>query len=113
MYHLIQKRQQFNIFENWSATNWSGVCGQLSKVTIPTLVVTGTEDIAVPGANSLIIAQKIPGAWLVQIKGAGHALMNQYPRNSAQYYKHFLQQPRHHLTNPLAFVRNIDGKSVL
>ena len=52
------KKQQFNIFENWSATNWSGVCGQLSKVTIPTLVVTGTEDIAVPAANSLIIVQK-------------------------------------------------------
>ena len=32
-----------------------------------------------PAANSLILAQKIPGAWLVQIKGGGHGLMYQYP----------------------------------
>jgi len=43
------------------------------------LVITGTEDVAVPAANSLILAQKIPGAWLVQIKGGGHGLMYQYP----------------------------------
>jgi len=30
-------------------------------------------------ANSLIIAGKIPGDWLVQIKDAGHAVMVQYP----------------------------------
>jgi pimeloyl-ACP methyl ester carboxylesterase len=35
--------------------------------------------VAVPAANSLIIAGKIPGAWLVQIKDAGHQLMSQYP----------------------------------
>jgi hypothetical protein len=28
--------------------------------------------------NSLIIASKVPGAWLVQIKDAGHAIMDQY-----------------------------------
>lgn len=38
-----------------------------------------TEDVTVPDANILIIAQKILGAWLVQIKGAGHDLMFQYP----------------------------------
>ena len=32
--------------------NWTGSCGQLSKISIPTLVITGTEDVAVPAANS-------------------------------------------------------------
>ena len=32
-----------------------------------------------PHANALVIAGKIPGAWLVQIKDAGHAVMDQYP----------------------------------
>ena len=32
-----------------------------------------------PHENALILAGKIPGAWLVQIKDAGHAVMNQYP----------------------------------
>jgi pimeloyl-ACP methyl ester carboxylesterase len=30
-------KKQFNIVESWFATNWSGVCGQLSKITVPTL----------------------------------------------------------------------------
>ena len=72
-------KQQFNLNEAWLATNWSGVCSQLTKISKPTLVITGTEDVAVPAANSLILAQKIPGAWLVQIKGGGHGLMYQYP----------------------------------
>ncbi|MFY9871216.1 MAG: alpha/beta hydrolase [Candidatus Nitrosopolaris sp.] len=71
--------QQFNLNEAWLATNWSGVCSHLTKISKPTLIITGTEDVAVPAANSLILAQKIPGAWLVQIKGGGHGLMYQYP----------------------------------
>jgi pimeloyl-ACP methyl ester carboxylesterase len=82
--------QQFEIVEDWFATNWSGVCNELSKVTIPTLVVTGTEDVSVPAANSLIIAQKIPGAWLVQIKEAGHGLMYQYPEKLSSVIQTFL-----------------------
>jgi len=83
-------KQQFNIVEEWFATNWSGVCNQLSKISVPTLVVTGTEDVAIPAANSLIIVQKIPGAWLVQIKGAGHGLMYQYPEKLSTVLQTFL-----------------------
>jgi pimeloyl-ACP methyl ester carboxylesterase len=71
--------KQFNAVENWLDTNWSGVCSQLPNISKPTLIITGTEDVAVPAANSLILVQKIPGAWLVQMKGAGHGLMYQYP----------------------------------
>ena len=83
-------KKQFNIVENWFSTNWSGVCGQLSKISVPTLVITGTEDIAVPAANSLIIVQKIPGSWLVQIKNAGHGLMYQYPEKLSKVMETFL-----------------------
>jgi pimeloyl-ACP methyl ester carboxylesterase len=84
-------KQQFDINEGWLATNWSGVCGQLTKISKPTLVITGTEDVAVPAANSLILAQKIPGAWLVQIKGGGHGLMYQYPEQFNKIVKTFLE----------------------
>jgi hypothetical protein len=83
-------KKQFNIVEDWFATNWNGVCSQLSKISVPTLVITGTEDIAVPAANSLIIAQKVPGSWLVQIKGAGHGLMYQYPDKLSKVLQTFL-----------------------
>jgi pimeloyl-ACP methyl ester carboxylesterase len=43
------------------------------------LVIVGTEDIWTPADNSLMITEKIPGAWLVQIRDAGHGLMYQYP----------------------------------
>jgi len=44
----------------------------------PTSVITGTEDVSVPAANSLIIAEKILGSCLVQTKGGGHGLMYQH-----------------------------------
>jgi pimeloyl-ACP methyl ester carboxylesterase len=54
------------------------------------LEITGTEDLSVPAANSLIIAGKIPGAWLVQIQAAGHALMSQYPDKFNKVLQTFL-----------------------
>jgi pimeloyl-ACP methyl ester carboxylesterase len=83
-------KQQYNIIQNWFSTGWSGVCSQLSKISVPTLVITGTEDIDVPVANSFIITSKIPGSWLVQIKGAGHGLMQQYPEKFARILQTFL-----------------------
>jgi hypothetical protein len=36
LYHTDTLKQQFNIAEDWFATNWSGVCGQLSKISVST-----------------------------------------------------------------------------
>lgn len=85
---------QFNTVENWLATNWSGVCNQLAKINHPVLIITGTEDIAVPSANSLILAQSIPGAWLIQIKGAGHGLMYQYPEQFTWILETFMENTK-------------------
>ena len=90
-------REQFKLNEEWLATNWSGVCSQLTKISQPILVITGTEDVAVPAANSLNLAQKIPGAWLVQIKGGGHGLMYQYPEVFDSVVQMFLSTT----TNPV------------
>jgi pimeloyl-ACP methyl ester carboxylesterase len=82
--------KQFNAVEDWLSRNWSGVCNQLQYISIPTLIITGAEDVAVPAANSLILVQKIPSSWLVQIKGAGHGLMYQYPEEFSEIVKTFL-----------------------
>jgi pimeloyl-ACP methyl ester carboxylesterase len=84
-------KRQFNLVEDWFAINRSEVCSQLPKISIPTLVITGTEDVSVPSANSLIIVQKIPGSWLVQIKGGGHGLMYQYPEQFSKIVRTFLE----------------------
>ena len=61
------------------------VCNQLEwhlqtayKNINTTLVITGTDDNNISTPNSLIIVGKIPGAWLIRIKDAGHALFVQY-----------------------------------
>ena len=82
---------QMNVGREWMATNWSGACDELAKLDKPTLVITGADDNKyVQHVNSLKIAEKIPGAWLVQIKNAGHAVMDQYPEEIGKILNIFL-----------------------
>jgi pimeloyl-ACP methyl ester carboxylesterase len=82
---------QANVGFGWEATNWKGVCDELARIAKPTLVISGTDDNAYqPHENSLIIAGKIPGAWLIQIENAGHAIMDQYPDEINKILQTFL-----------------------
>jgi len=47
---------------------------RLQTLTVPTLVITGTEDVLVPPANAHILAELLPDAALVELEGAGHAI---------------------------------------
>jgi pimeloyl-ACP methyl ester carboxylesterase len=80
-----------NNLGTWEETNWSGACDAEAKLAKPTLVITGTDDNNyMPHGNALILAGKIPGAWLVQIKDAGHAVMDQYPAEISKILNTFL-----------------------
>ena len=83
---------QNNVGKHWEDNpNWSGACDELAKLAKPTLVITGTDDnFYQPHVNSLKIAEKIPGAWLVQIKNAGHAVVDQYPAEIGKILNTFL-----------------------
>ncbi|MCC2647211.1 MAG: bpoC 7 [Nitrososphaeraceae archaeon] len=82
---------QANLGFAWEATNWNGACDELAKTAKPTLVITGTDDnFYQPHVNSLKIVEKIPGAWLVQIENAGHAVMDQYPDEISKILQTFL-----------------------
>jgi pimeloyl-ACP methyl ester carboxylesterase len=83
---------QNNVGKHWEDNpNWSGACDELAKLDKPTLVITGTDDnFYQPHVNSLKIAEKIPGAWLVQIKDAGHAVPDQYPVEIGKILNTFL-----------------------
>jgi pimeloyl-ACP methyl ester carboxylesterase len=83
---IIEK--QIDAIVSWSA---SGTCDALSNITQPTLVIVGSDDIWTPAANSLTIAERIPGAWLIPIRGAGHGLMYQYPDTFSGVVSTFLQ----------------------
>jgi pimeloyl-ACP methyl ester carboxylesterase len=82
---------QNDVGKRWDAPNWNGVCDELAKLAKPTLVITGTDDDRYqPYVNSLKIVEKIPGAWLVQIQNAGHAVMDQYPDEISKILQTFL-----------------------
>jgi pimeloyl-ACP methyl ester carboxylesterase len=70
---------------------WKGSCDRLGGIKASTLAIVGSDDIVTPPANSLMLAQKIPGAWLMQIKGGGHGLIYQYPDKFSRIVLTFLE----------------------
>lgn len=69
---------------------WTGSFSRLGEICSPTLVINGTEDVIVPPVNSRILSRRIPGAELVEIMGAGHGLMYQFPDQFSDCVLRFL-----------------------
>lgn len=75
-----ESTQQSTVEKQWNAIlTWSGSCNRINSIAQPTLVIGGTDDVITPPANFVMLSDLIPGAWLIQIGGAGHGLMYQYP----------------------------------
>jgi pimeloyl-ACP methyl ester carboxylesterase len=54
---------------------WLGTrAGDLGRISVPTLVIAGSEDLLVPRAEGEQVARAIPGARLEVLEGAGHAV---------------------------------------
>ncbi|NDZ17691.1 alpha/beta hydrolase [Variovorax sp. WS11] len=60
----------------------------LSKITQPTLVVNGINDVMIATINSFYLAQNIPNAELIIYPDAGHGAQFQYPH---RFLKHAIQ----------------------
>jgi pimeloyl-ACP methyl ester carboxylesterase len=56
----------------WEAMQGFDSFDRLPSLRMPTLVLHGTEDLAVSPANAEVLAERIPGAELVLLEGAGH-----------------------------------------
>ncbi|MDY6794885.1 MAG: alpha/beta hydrolase [Actinomycetota bacterium] len=72
---------------------WRGSYDRLPEIESDTMLLTGTDDILTPPENSLIMVDRIPGAWLVQLQGGGHGVMFQYPEQMARIITVFLSSP--------------------
>jgi pimeloyl-ACP methyl ester carboxylesterase len=68
-------KNQMNVGFAWEATNWNGVCNDLVKIAKPTLVITGTDD---NDSACQFFSYCRKNSCLVQIRDAGHAVMDQY-----------------------------------
>ena len=56
----------------WEAMSTFDAFERLPEITVPTLVLHGTQDRTVAPANAVILAERIPGAELCWLEGAGH-----------------------------------------
>jgi pimeloyl-ACP methyl ester carboxylesterase len=77
--------------EGQAMSSWKGSCDRVANIHNPTLVIVGTKDVIVPPSYSLPLAEKIPGAWFIQINGGGHGLMYQYPEKLSRIILTFLE----------------------
>jgi 3-oxoadipate enol-lactonase len=57
---------------------------RLPSLTMPTLVIHGTEDQMLPVQNGRLIASLIPGAQLEILEGVGHLFFWEQPEHSAE-----------------------------
>ena len=58
------------------------------------LAITGTEDVIIPAKNAGLLTERIPGARLVRVPGAGHGLQYQCPRVLGSAIISFLAEDR-------------------
>jgi pimeloyl-ACP methyl ester carboxylesterase len=70
---------------------WKGSCDRLANITLPTLLIVGDQDVLLPAANALMMAQRIPNSWLVIIQGTGHGMMFQVPTEFSAIIQTFLE----------------------
>jgi pimeloyl-ACP methyl ester carboxylesterase len=57
---------------------------RLDRIEVPTLLVHGTADGMLPAGNSRAMAERIPGARLVELDGVGHLFWWEQPARSAE-----------------------------
>jgi pimeloyl-ACP methyl ester carboxylesterase len=69
---------------------WTGSFDRLPEIRCPVLVVTGSDDVVIPSENARILADRIPGARLAILPGAGHGLQYQSPEELDEVVVAFL-----------------------
>ncbi|MGZ4644683.1 MAG: alpha/beta fold hydrolase [Blastococcus sp.] len=65
---------------------------RLPRITAPTLVVVGAEDVVTPVSDSIEIALAIPGADLVVLPQGGHAVVLESPADVVAPIRRFFAQ---------------------
>jgi pimeloyl-ACP methyl ester carboxylesterase len=63
----------------------------LDTIDVPTLVIAGREDQLIPNGESRLMADRIPGAHLTLIAGAGHLAPMEQPTATSRVIGEFLE----------------------
>ena len=70
------------VWAHWWASVYHDTLSRLHCIQAPTLVMHGERDAMAPLSNARLLAERIPGAELCVVPGAGHAYMLERPRES-------------------------------
>jgi len=70
------------------------VMSRVSTVTAPTLVICGEEDHLTPPKYSRFLGERIAGARVVVVRGAGHYVQVEKPRETTAAIREFLARMR-------------------
>jgi pimeloyl-ACP methyl ester carboxylesterase len=84
--------------KNWDRAFWQftlagrplNLEGQLDRITIPTLVISGDDDRWVPTAQSVRLAGELPDAELAVIPDCGHVAQEECPEEFTESVTAFL-----------------------
>ncbi len=79
------------IFDDFKACDNFDVIDRLADITVPTLILTATDDKLTPEKFGVFMADKIPSASHVSISDAGHLSPVEKPEEVNQAIKDFLQ----------------------
>ena len=78
----------------WEAMAAFDAYDRLPQVTVPTLVLHGTADRVIDPANAKVLAERIPGAELVLLEGAGHLYHSEQPEAADAAVIGFIERHR-------------------
>lgn len=75
----------------FAASRGGDVSAELARISVPTLVLHGTEDAVMPLENAEILARTIPGARHYWFEGCGHLFFHEEPQRAAEVVESFLR----------------------
>jgi pimeloyl-ACP methyl ester carboxylesterase len=64
----------------------------LNRITQPTLVLNGVNDLMIATVNTFYLFQNIPNAQLIIYPDAGHGAQYQYPQRFLRHAIQFLEE---------------------
>ncbi len=80
------------LLSHLAASVYHDTVARLAQVQAPTLVLHGAQDAMAPVANARLLAERIPGAELVLVEGAGHAYALERPEETAALVTDFVDR---------------------
>lgn len=75
---------------DWQAANAFDRMNDLASIRVPALIVSGTNDTLTPLKYAQYMAERVPGARLEVVGGAGHMLPHERPAEFAALLRGFL-----------------------